>query len=320
LRYRALCAGFAVGCLVALACSARPEDTPRDWALEFQKARDLPPEEQVEILREFAFSNTADANPNLESYVDEVIASRDRANYPIACERLAVALALIAKGQSAPPAGDASEKARRILSEPHFRRIGEEKSGNWLRRAFESIQSAPLPDREPARIETQTAGPVRLDGFFYFVIAVLGIGAAVALAHLILHWRWKRSRKAATRKPRGGLLEEGEELLSTDEWLDRARALEAKGEYREAVRCLYLAMLMRLDEAGLVQFDRYETNWEHLRRIERASVPEGVPYRWLTQQFDFVWYGEREATPELCARFRQEYEKMMSGLKEGATL
>ncbi|RMG23515.1 MAG: DUF4129 domain-containing protein [Armatimonadetes bacterium] len=318
LRYRGW--HILVGLLYALmlVSAAAAQDTPHAWIEELKQAKQQPPEKQVEVLREFAFSQTAKENPALERYVDDVLAARDRANYPTACERLIVALELLEKANVKQSSDDANEKARKILSEPHFRRIGEEESANWIGRALESIQPPPEPEPDAANWTIEPTRSAQLDGFFYVVIAVLGIGAAVALAHLILHWRWKRAKKDRVKKRRGGLLEEGEELLSTDEWLERAQSLESQGAYREAVRCLYLAVLLRLDEAGIVRFDRYETNWEHLRRIERAPAPGSVRYRWLTQQFDLVWYGEREATPELCRQFRQEYETLMAGLKEGA--
>ena len=99
------------------------------------------------------------------------------------------------------------------------------------------------------------------------------------------------------------LVEEEEAPRSADAWLDEANALIAQGRFREAVRGLYVAGLMRFDEAGVARFDRHQTNWEHLRRIEASPKrPPGTDVRAATGRFDRVWYGHLDATAEDARR------------------
>lgn len=230
-------------------------------------------------------------------------------------EGIAAALEVFARAD-APVDTDANETARRILSEPQFRKADEAPS-NWLKRALESLEPAEREEQQPQAFDRFTPTTLDLQPLFYGIIVVLAIGAGVALFLFARSWTGRRKAGAAKKKRKVGLLEEGEEALRTDEWLARADELERGGRFREAVRCLYLAVLMRLDDAGIVYFDRYQTNWEHLRRIEVSNAPDNVGYRRLTQEFDHIWYGERPATAEHCADFRNEYLRLTRALDAG---
>ena len=81
-----------------------------------------------------------------------------------------------------------------------------------------------------------------------------------------------------------------DELLSSQGALKRAEALSTQGDYRNAVRYLYLSSLLVLDEQGLMRYDRSRTNREYLRSV--SSRPElANPLRKVIDVFDRVWYG-----------------------------
>lgn len=62
------------------------------------------------------------------------------------------------------------------------------------------------------------------------------------------------------------------------------------GDYRSAVRWLYLSSLLILEERGLLRYDRTRTNREYLRSV--AHLPElSVILRDVIDVFDRVWYG-----------------------------
>lgn len=62
------------------------------------------------------------------------------------------------------------------------------------------------------------------------------------------------------------------------------------GEYRQAVRYLYLMSLRLLDEKGLITYHPDATNREYWRQLGEA--PQGAPFRDLTVIYEKVWYGE----------------------------
>lgn len=82
----------------------------------------------------------------------------------------------------------------------------------------------------------------------------------------------------------------GEEPLTSEDAFEKAQALSRGGDYRSAVRYLYLSSLLLLDERGLLRYDRTKTNREYLRSISR-SPGLARPLGEVIEVFDDVWYG-----------------------------
>jgi hypothetical protein len=73
---------------------------------------------------------------------------------------------------------------------------------------------------------------------------------------------------------------------------------------------------LRFDEALVARFDRGQTNWEHLYRIEQsARKPEGLDFRTPTNLFDRVWYGYQGKGAEEVSLFRQWYLRITESLQ-----
>jgi hypothetical protein len=84
--------------------------------------------------------------------------------------------------------------------------------------------------------------------------------------------------------------DENNELLTSKGALKRAETLSMQGDYRTAIRYLYLSSLLVLDEQGLMRYDRSRTNREYLRSV--SSKPElAKPLQDVIDVFDRVWYG-----------------------------
>jgi hypothetical protein len=73
----------------------------------------------------------------------------------------------------------------------------------------------------------------------------------------------------------------------------RADTLAQSGNYREAVRNLYLSALLTLEQHGLVTTDRSLTNREVLARVP-ADHPIRPHFKPVVETFDDVWYGVHE--------------------------
>ncbi len=72
--------------------------------------------------------------------------------------------------------------------------------------------------------------------------------------------------------------------------LKQAQLLSGEGDYRAAVRYLYLSSLLLLEERGLLHYDRSLTNREYLRTV--AHLPQlAAILRDVVRVFDRVWYG-----------------------------
>jgi hypothetical protein len=91
----------------------------------------------------------------------------------------------------------------------------------------------------------------------------------------------------------------------------QAQEFAGSGNYREAMRQLYLAAVLHLDETGLLRFHRDQTNREVL-----AQVQPGTPVRAhlepVVETFDHVWYGIREPDRQTFESYRQEIDGLMA--------
>jgi hypothetical protein len=81
-----------------------------------------------------------------------------------------------------------------------------------------------------------------------------------------------------------------EELLTSESAFQKAQSLSRGGDYRAAVRFLYLSSLLLLDERGLLRYDRSKTNREYLRSVSNSPELE-EPLSEVIEIFDEVWYG-----------------------------
>ncbi|MEX1157933.1 MAG: DUF4129 domain-containing protein, partial [Thermomicrobiales bacterium] len=101
-----------------------------------------------------------------------------------------------------------------------------------------------------------------------------------------------------------------EEHYSSAEARAEAERLFAAGEYRAALRLLYLATLIRWEEAGRLRFDRSLTNREVVARVSRqgdAGLLEQLSP--LVDRFDRVWYGGAPCTSDDYTTFASLAER-----------
>ena len=82
----------------------------------------------------------------------------------------------------------------------------------------------------------------------------------------------------------------GDEVLTADAALRQAQQFSGDGDYRTAVRYLYLSALLLLEERGLLRYNRSLTNREYLRGLARQPELAAI-LRDVIEVFDRTWYG-----------------------------
>jgi Domain of unknown function (DUF4129) len=116
---------------------------------------------------------------------------------------------------------------------------------------------------------------------------VLSAIGALALIGVVIYlfrgiWRNRIVRAPVDTDP--------EANLTASQAIDQAGTLARSGDYRTGVRYLYLAALLRLDERGLLRYDRALTNREYLERL-RDNPRLQAALAQVVETFDRVWYG-----------------------------
>ena len=191
-----------------------------------------------------------------------------------------------------------------ILSQPEFQYTVDEP--NFLQQLWQDIRQA----IEDFFLRLFPEG----SGFRLPVGNLLAILAAILVALVLLY----ALRDLITGFSADAAMHAEDELggqpLTADFALQRAQELSTGGDYRTAVRYLYLSALLLLEERGLLRYDRSLTNREYLRTV--AHQPElAAILREVIDVFDRVWYGfqtltasEYEAYAQRVATLRQQKE------------
>jgi hypothetical protein len=219
---------------------------------------------------------------------------------PVAALVLAVLLALprampaAAITANAPPTPDAQQLRHDILSDPNLQQ----------REATVTPSPVQLPDLPPINLSF-------LRWVFIGAGAVLIIILIALLGPLIFHFFSQRRRRRAQSNP-------GDELAiaTSEEAVQRAQEASALQDYRQALRLLYLASLLKLDEIGALRYDHALTNREYVRRVAlRPALADAL--RPVVETFDDVWYGYRPLTSEGYATFAAQVDTLMKTAENG---
>lgn len=86
----------------------------------------------------------------------------------------------------------------------------------------------------------------------------------------------------------------------------------ATGNYRLAVRLLYLQSLKKLSDKGFIEWKINKTNSDYLKEIQdRQWAPL---FKSLTYNFDYTWYGEVPVSKERFEAVHQQFQSFNNQL------
>lgn len=186
-----------------------------------------------------------------------------------------------------------------ILSRPEFQYSVDEP--NFLQRLWRDVRQA-IEDFFLRLFPEDSTIRLPLGDLIVIVAAVLvALVLAFALRGLISDFTADAAMSAEE--------ELGGEPLTAELALQRAQELSTSGDYRTAVRYLYLSSLLLLEERGLLRYDRSLTNREYLRTV--AHRPElATILREVIDVFDRVWYGFQTLTASEYHAYAQRVETL----------
>lgn len=97
-----------------------------------------------------------------------------------------------------------------------------------------------------------------------------------------------------------------------NDWLEQARAAEAAGNWREAVRARYRAMIAGLiDRHEVVDFEG-ATSGEYRRSFE-SGPPRSDSLDQATEAFEEIWYGGSPAAADDSSRLEELAARTLEG-------
>ncbi len=97
--------------------------------------------------------------------------------------------------------------------------------------------------------------------------------------------------------------------LTASAALERAQSLSTGGDYRTAMRYLYLSLLLLLDEREILRYDHTLTNREYARSLTR--LPQfAATFNRVVDVFDRVWYGHHDLNADEYADYATQVKDL----------
>lgn len=203
--------------------------------------------------------------------------------------RLATAVVALAPRDLPAPSRDPGEIHRAVdgvLARPEYRPAARpllDQIWSWLLKGLAALLSG---------LSTTTAGSI---------IGVLVFVAILALLALLT----TRFVRTMSRSPEVDAAVMAGPRRDAAEWRAEAEAHEAAGEWRQAVRCRYRALIADLARLGVLDEVPGRTSGEYLGEVGRNLPSAAEAFGGATEVFERAWYGRRPTGAGEAASFRQ---------------
>ncbi|MEM9216937.1 MAG: DUF4129 domain-containing protein [Cyanobacteria bacterium P01_F01_bin.150] len=140
-------------------------------------------------------------------------------------------------------------------------------------------------------------------GIFWLIFALALAWLLWAVGQLFLPdlQRWLDRGPALT-----GTIKPSEKTIGATEWLRRSRHWQQQGNYAEACRAIYMAMLEQLHDKDYVPRKLSRTDGAYLECVQQLAKPD--PYQFLLQVHEQLCFGSTEISVETFERCQKAYQ------------
>jgi uncharacterized protein DUF4129 len=208
---------------------------------------------------------------------------------------------------------DPRDQVREILSRPAYQPEQKTRFAAFIEKVWQRVRA--FRDEVLSaltRLLERLFGAGTSAGWISNVVLVLVIGAALTVAVFLA----RKFRRPQTKRRKTRLVL-GEEIAAdgtSGELAEAGLAAARAGDFRTAVRKLYVSLLYELSERNLIELEDSATNHEYLSRASRLSGLAG-PMRYLTERFDYVWYGMFQSSEDDFAAYLARYQEAMERVR-----
>jgi len=141
---------------------------------------------------------------------------------------------------------------------------------------------------------------------FWVILALLLSWAALQIMRLLSPYFYTLTNQLSQPADRATKTSDSE--LSVAGWLQRSQKFQQQGNYREACLCLYMAMLQRLNDTGLVPHQSSRTDGEYLQLIQQ--LPKPTPYQTLLVTHQELCFSNTEASRSVFDQCQEAYREI----------
>lgn len=168
--------------------------------------------------------------------------------------------------------------------------------GEWIElRLGNSLDSTPFPTVSPGFVEV----------VFWLIVALLVGWLGWQLFRLLRPYLGQRSPRSPLQRQSSLTRTEPQTAAN---WLQQAQTFQRQGNYREACRALYLAMLQRLNDAKRVPHQSSRTDGEYLQLVQQLAQPQ--PYQTLIATHEQLCFSDAPISAEAFDRCQSAYQQL----------
>lgn len=276
----------------------------------------LPPQEQVEYDGKKVIVDNAWLYAALDDYDDEDDYEKKSVTLGEIGDRLAALDAELVRAAGASfdktSGQETRTRIREILNRREYREKEESRISAFIKKVYKKVRDFLAELRDAfVRLLSKIFGSAAEGSVISKIVVVLAIG--VFLFFIVYIARQIKPRRKTARK-RTVLGEEIAADATPGDLFEAAMASARAGDFRAAVRKLYVSLLYELSERNLVEIEESATNREYLARLSRfeALVP---PLRHMTDRFDFAWYGMFPTSQEEFTTYLARYQEAIERAK-----
>jgi len=174
--------------------------------------------------------------------------------------------------------------------------------GFYYKSYLDSLLRASQPDKPKPQETKESSGFDVFGSLFGLIFWIVAIGLFVFLIYKLFLSNSSilaRSRKNISRDIS---VEKEEDSTDPDALLRNAIR---SGNYRLAVRYLYLQLLTRLSDKKYIEINKSKTNYEYVNEIRRHSFAN--EFASLTLKYEYVWYGEYPVDQKLFEQLQGNF-------------
>ncbi len=182
----------------------------------------------------------------------------------------------------------------------------------WIKRLLRDFGRHSSSDGAPS----QQSWATMVQPILWALLIVLGV---TMLVILFRQWRRLPPRAVVVPTTASAINLESDAVVASQlpesEWMRLAQEKMASGDYRLAMRALFLATLAHLGERQLIAVSRSKSNGDYRRELSfRARGRTGLQaaFDQSVNVFDWAWYGWHAVTKEILDRFLTNHQTIIA--------
>lgn len=184
---------------------------------------------------------------------------------------------------------DSMKKEKEFIyaNDPSFWKKNKQKENTALIKWLESVAGSPL---------------LKWALYFFLATAIIFVLYQVVVVNdfFIFSRKGKKNNEAAGN----------EEELFTENIDEKINAAIAAGEYRPAIRFLFLKTLQSLHDKNRIRLHSKATNQDYIQQMKNPE--EAKEFKMLTGIYEYVWYGEFQPDKFQFELIRSNFNKFIA--------